>query len=397
LWLACSVNAQEAEKKSDFGIRFSGFVKTDFWYDSRQVVGSRDELFLFYPKSPLPDISGKDINARGNFNFTAMTSRLTGHIKGPDAFKAKTSGMLEGDFSGVTNNDINGLRLRHAWVKLQWENTGLLIGQWWHPMFVTEVVPTVVSLNTGSPFQPFIRNPQATITHKHGKLNTLFSVIGQRDNSSDGPKGFSPDYMRNAIMPNLHLQFNYSCEKRIAGLAADYKVLRPRLLTDSLIKTAETISTWAAMGYFKYKSGLWEAKAKAIYGQNLTEHLLMGGYAESRIDSSTGHVSYTPMNNLMAWGNIVYGKKVQVGLFAGYSKNYGANEDIQGKIYGRGANIDYLWRIAPSITFVSGKTQFSTELEYTAAAYGTPDIRGMVKNPEEVSNLRLLFTAFYFF
>jgi len=386
-----------AQETPSFGIRFSGFVKTDFWYDSRQVIGSREELFLFYPKKIQAGADGKDLNAGGNFNFTAITSRITGKISGPDAFGAKTSGLIEADFSGTTNMDINGLRLRHAFVNLKWERSSLLLGQWWHPMFATEVLPTVVSLNTGAPFQPFIRNPQATFTQQFGKQSLVISAISQRDNSSDGPKGFSPDYMRNAIMPNLHLQLFRKCEKRVAGIAGDYKILRPRIITDSLHQTAETIGTWAAMGYFRYQSGKWDAKGKAIYGQNLSEHLMMGGYAERSIDSLSGHITYTPLDNLMVWGNLLYGKKHQVGLFAGYSKNYGAKEDIGGKIYGRGADIDYVWRIAPSYNITSGKTQFSTELEYTVAAYGVPDIRGKVTNPQAVANWRLLFTAFYYF
>jgi hypothetical protein len=54
-------------------------------------------------------------------------------------------------------------------------------------------------------------------------------------------------------------------------------------------------------------------------------------------------------------------------------------------------------RIAPSISFISNKAQLSTELEYTAAAFGKPDSHGLVKNTANVSNLRLLFTVFYFF
>jgi hypothetical protein len=111
------------------GIRFKGFVKSDYWYDTRQVVASREELFLFYPKEKRL-VDGKDVNAEDYVNFSPVTSRLTGLISGPDAFGAKTSGVIEADFSGVTNADINGFRLRHAYGILRWEKSELLFGQY---------------------------------------------------------------------------------------------------------------------------------------------------------------------------------------------------------------------------------------------------------------------------
>lgn len=99
---------ENQEEKKKFGIHFKGFVKSDYWIDSRQIVGVREDLFLIYPMHEQKDINGKDINAAPIFNFSPITSRLTGVITGPDAFDAETSGVIEADFSGVTNADING-------------------------------------------------------------------------------------------------------------------------------------------------------------------------------------------------------------------------------------------------------------------------------------------------
>ncbi|MBS4013390.1 MAG: hypothetical protein KGZ97_06475 [Bacteroidetes bacterium] len=388
---------EEKKQESESFFKLKGFVKSDYWYDSRSVVAAREDLFLLYPRNEFPDVNGFDIYGDPSFNFSAITSRIAGVIKGPDAFNAKTSGLIEADFSGVTNADINGFRLRHAYMKLEWEKFDLLLGQWWHPMFATEAVPTVISLNTGAPFQPFIRNPQVSLTYKEGTLRILAAAIAQRDNSNDGPIGVSPDYIRNSGMPNFHLQMFHLRENTTAGIAADYKLLRPRLATDSLYKTAANIGTYAFMGYLRYHKDKLDIKTKAIYGQNLSEHLMMGGYAESTVNPIDKYVTYTPLNHLSMWWNIVYGKQIQSGLFLGYSRNFGASDFVEGKIYGRGHNIKYLYRVSPHISFISGKMQFSTELEYTAAAYGTPDNRAIVHDTKEVSNIRLLFTAFYFF
>lgn len=390
-----------AEEEKPFSLRLTGFVKSDYWLDSRTVVAAREDLFLLYPANVLPDSEGKDINGDPVFNFSAVTSRIATVLQGPDAFGAQVSGLIEADFSGVTNSDINGFRLRHAYLKLDWEHWGLLLGQWWHPLFGAEVIPTVVSLNTGAPFQPFIRNPQATLTYQTGSSRWLISMISQRDNASDGPKGTSPDYIRDAMFPNFHLQYTRTNGSMTTGLAADYKVIRPRrfVVDDELQMqyTSETLGTFAFMAYGRYRHQKLDIKGKTIYGQNLSEHVLMGGYAESHVDLSSGTIRYTPVSSLSAWGNILYGDRVVAGFFAGYARNLGASDEIVGDFFGRGKDIAYVYRLSPSLTFNSGNVALCTELEYTAAAYGIPDARGRVKNHDEVGNLRLLFTALYFF
>lgn len=387
----------DKDEEKNWGISFSGFIKSDYWYDSRQVVASREDLFLFYPDNEFFDKHGNDINASSAFNYSAITSRLLGKISGPDAFGAKTSGLIEADFSGVSNADINGFRLRHAYGKLSWERSELLFGQFWHPMFVVEVFPNVISLNTGAPFQPFIRNPQISFTQFFGNFNVNLSLLSQRDNSSDGPLGFDNTYMRNTLTPNVHLQLQYRGNNHVLGAAGDYKRLRPRLYSDSLVSTNETIGSYAFMGYWKYSDNDFTWQCKGIYGQNLTEHLMLGGYALRTKDIESGIETYTPTNHLSFWGNVVYGRNIRFGLFAGYAKNLGTSHENLGVYFSRGENIDYLYRIAPSVSFISNSVQISTEVEYTAAAYGEPDNMGIIKNSKEVSNIRGLLTFFYFF
>jgi hypothetical protein len=397
--LSLSAIAQDKTQndESKWGIHFSGFVKNDFWYDSRQVFTTREDLFLFYPLNEKLDAEGKDVNAGAVFNFNAMTTRLSANITTPDAMGAKISGLIEGDFSGVSNSYINGLRLRHAYVKLKWNHAELLIGQYWHPMFTTDAVPSVISLNTGAPFQPFIRNPQISLTGIFGNFRIMGAFITQRDNANDGPDGMTSQYMRNAIMPNAHLQFQYKSEHHAAGIGGDYKILKPRVLNYMNEVTTGRIGSWAMLAYYKFSAGKLCVKVKGIYGQNLTEHLLLGGYAVKSLDSVSGEYTYTPTNHLFTWLNITYGKKFQGGLFAGYAKNFGTSDENTGTYYTRAKDIAYMYRISPSFSYVAQKLQLSLEAEYTVAAYGTPDIKGIVKDTKEISNLRLLFTVFYNF
>ena len=178
LFLFSGAYSQDStEVKTKIKIQIHGFVKTDYWYDSRQVAYAREGLFTLFPKDVELDKNGQDINAEPSFNYSAITSRLNFKIDGFDAFGAKTFGYIEADFSGMSNVTINTFRLRHAYLQMSWKNTDLLMGQYWHPMFVTEVFPTVISLNTGAPFQPFIRNPQFRITQHFGNLKMIAAAL----------------------------------------------------------------------------------------------------------------------------------------------------------------------------------------------------------------------------
>jgi hypothetical protein len=137
--------------------------------------------FSLCPEPVNPDINNIDKNAQPNFNFLAIQSRLSGKITGPDAFGAKTSGLIEGDFFAQANDNINLFRMRHAFIKLNWKNTELLTGQYWNPFFVTGCFPNTVSFNTGTPLQSFARNPQVSLTHSFGNIILVAAALSQRD------------------------------------------------------------------------------------------------------------------------------------------------------------------------------------------------------------------------
>lgn len=387
----------QGEAKSGFGISFSGFVKTDIIYDSRQTAGIREGHFLLYPLPELLDKNKDDINAKGNFQMLSLQSRLAGKITGPDAFGAKTSGLLEAEFFGTADGDMNGFRLRHAYVNMDWGQISLLVGQTWNPFFVTDVSPGTVSFNTGAPIQPFARNPQIKVVYTSGDLKFIGVAYTQRDFQSLGPGGSSTSYIRNSGFPALHAQFQYNKDGNVFGAGVDLKSLLPKLSTAQNYKTDETISSFALIGYGKITGEKLTVKAEAVYGGNMTDLLMIGGYAVKSTNLS-GFEEYTAIKTMSVWGEISTGKEVELGLFAGYSKNMGADDPITGAIYSRGADIDNILRISPRVQWNSGKTRIGLEFDYTSAGYGITDKadKGKVKNVSNVSNLRFL-TAFYYF
>lgn len=385
-----------SQEHKNFGITLGGFVKTDIIYDSREVLALREGHFLLYPVEEKRDVTGTVLNDRSSFNILSIQTRLTGKITAPDVLGAKTSGVIEGAFFGNVEGDINGFRLRHAFVKLEWESSSLLVGQYWHPMFIVESFPDVVSFNTGAPFQPFSRNPQIRFTQKFGYLSLTASAYTQRDFQSSGPQGGSSIYMRNASLPGFHAQAQFQFPGVLFGFGGDFKTLKPRIVTEKNYLTDETVSSYAGIAYGKINSGDFSIKVEGVYGQNLTDLLMLGGYAVYEKSATTGIEKYTSTNTYSVWSEIIYGKDFQFALFAGYTKNDGTEKQVTTN-YTRGFNIDYIYRVSPRLIINSGKFRVAGELEYTTAAYGTPDLKGKVLNSQEVSNLRLLGAVYLFF
>jgi hypothetical protein len=418
LMVTSIASGQDKKEEPKFGITFSGLLKTDFFYDSRQAVSIREGHFLLYPENKKPDLYGNDINAKDHFGILSIQSRLTGKITGPDLLKAKTSALVEADFFGNENAsfpDVNGLRLRHAIIKLNWNNTELLVGQYWHPLFIPECFPDVVSINTGAPFQPFSRNPQIRLTQKVNNIKLIVAATSQRDFSSNGPDGASPKYLSNAVLPDMNVHLQYSglfneTNEFLIGAGAEYKQLVPRLFSQSdknlkdgvdsiYIASDEHISSYAVTLYSKLRLKSVTIKAYAIFGGNLFDQVMLGGYSVSSVNiSNQMSYEYAPVKNMSVWTDLSTNGKTQVGLFAGYTRNLGTENDNTEVYYSRGSNINYVFRVAPRIVFNMSKLRISTELEYTSAQYGKTDTKGVVNsNLITVSNLRVLTAMYYFF
>lgn len=402
------------QDEAKFGIKFSGYVKNDIFFDSRQSENLREGHFLLYPLNTSYDSDSADINAQPSFNMLSIQSRLRGEISAPDALGAKTSGVLEAEFFGTSNADINGFRLRHAFVKLNWKTTELIIGQTWHPMFVSACAPDVVSANTGSPFQPFSRNPQIRVTQKAGPLKIMAAVLSQRDFASTGPEGISSKYLRNSAIPDMQAQLYYAKSTTdlkneiVAGIGGGYKIIKPRLVTDSSYKTNTKLGSLSAIAYFKIKCNNIQWKLEGVYGQNMYDMMMLGGYAVQYDTVAENLVKddkqYTNLHVFSVWSDFgVAVKKFQFAIFGGYTRNMGSWHNVSNwtsasSFYARGSNIQSVCRVSPRVVYSTGKFRVALEGEYTAANYGA-DISSLAQltNLKTVSNIRVLLGVFYYF
>jgi len=392
--------AQETENEKQFGVKLSGFVKNDFIFDTRQTVAAREGHLLLWPAPYMPDNDGADINEGLNFNFLSIQTRLKGSITGPDAFGARTSGVIEGSFFGTTNSDINGFRLRHAFAKLKWENSEILFGQTWHPMFNTASFPGTVSFNTGLPFQPFSRNPQLRLTRNMGDLSLVVTFLSQRDFfCADGG-----ETLRNSGLPESHIQMVYHQKNDehmeiLAGIGWGYKQIRPRLVTPLNYVENARVPSSTSQAFVKLKIKPLTIKLQGIMGENTYDIMGISSYGVTSIDPSTGLQEYTATGSAGGWMEIhSNGEKFQAGIFAGYIKNQGANQTIiPGSVSGSRSNIEYVSRIAPRLIYNAGKVRIALEFEVTTAAFGTIQADATVENSTAVTNYRTLLGAYYFF
>lgn len=402
LTFGLSLLAQNEQKTS---IKFSGFVKTDFFYDTRQTSASnglREGHFYLFPDSILYDKDSVDINDKDAFHILNIQTRLRAAITGPDALGAKTSGLVESEFFGTNEADLNGLRLRHAFLKLNWKKTELLFGQYWHPMFPVHAIPGTISFNTGVPFIAFSRNPQVKVSQNLlPTLSVNVTAFGERDFASTGPDGTSSRYIRNSNLPGINgeIVFKSDSIQLILVGGINYFNLVPEIRTNKMYFTDEKVTSTSYYGYLQKKFKNIVFKAGGYYAQNAHNIMMIGGYAiADTVDKTKGLKKYTSLTTATGWVDAQFNvKKWQIGLYGGYAKNMGANKDINGKLFVRGANIDYLYRVSPRISYVHDKLTFATEVEMTTAGYGRPQKNGTVVQTQEVQNIRYLFAVIYNF
>jgi len=406
--IALAVEGQEEKK---FGIKFSGFVKNDFFWDSRTTVAAREGHFLLWPTPENLDENGEDINSVSSFNFLSIQSRLGASITGPDAFGAKTSALIEGDFFAQANANINLLRLRHAFVKLNWTHLEVMAGQYWNPLFVTGCFPGTVSFNTGTPLQSFARNPQIRFTYKTGGISILAAALAQRDYSNVGEIGGSSIYLRNSSVPDMHLQVHYGTNKEsgmnlLAGAGMAYKTIVPRTVSvngsGQSYKVKEKVGGITAIAFTKLTTDPVTVKVQVRYGENISDLLAISGFGVTDIlDPATGERAYTPLKSMTVWGEVHSNGNPQVGLFGGITSNNGTKEALASPgtdVFGRATSIRTLYRISPRIIYNAGKVRLAAEVEYTNAAYGSDyDEFHIPSETTAATNLRALFAVYYFF
>ena len=425
--------AQEKEKPS---FKFYGFVRNYACYDTRESLTSNSEQFYYMPKDIKLDANGEDLNAQDNIMLLSITTRLGLNVSGLEFLGSKTSAKIEADFAGFgTSNTV--LRIRQAYAKMDWEHSKVLVGQAWHPA-MGDMMPDVFSLETGAPFTPFSRTPQIRYDYETKNVKLTATALYQFQYTSYGPNGASFDYARNAIVPEMYFQGTIKSGDFMMGLGVDVLTLKPRTqynVTEKSIvntpvvdangnkiyydeagfiasegkpvyvqSTKETTKTYKSNDqlmisvtptlFASYKKGNWGVKGRVTYAQNAAHMSMISGYAVTE-KLENGDWKYSSINSIGGWVDATYKLNLKKGYFtfccfAGYTKNLGCMNEIKGDIYMRGEkNMDYMWRVAPSILYTHNAMQIGVEYNPTTVGYGKPDSKYNMSDVHAVTNHRI--------
>lgn len=395
-----TVSGSFAQMK-DFKFKFYGQIRTDLYYNSRANEETVDGLFYMYPKDKVRDEDGNDLYSTPNSNFYTLYSRLGVDVAGPKLGKANTSAKVEVDFRG-TGSSYSVIRLRHAYLNLDWGKSALLLGQTWHPLF-GDVSPQILNLSVGAPFQPFSRAPQIRYRYTHKNFQLTGAAVWQSQYLSQGPAGKSQEYMKKGCLPELYIGADYKNGGLLAGAGIEFLSLKPR--TEAMgengkkYKVDERITTLSYEAHVKYTNKDWFVGAKSVLGSNLTQASGLGGFGIKSLDERTGEQEYTPIRVSSSWLNVVYGRKWKPGIFAGYAKNLGTSDElVSSKLYGTGTNLDQLMTAGAELTYNVPHWKFGLEYTLTSAWYGSLDMpTGKIKDTHAVCNNRIVAVAMFMF
>ena len=170
-----SVNVRWPELISEGNkLKFYGFMRLDLIFDSQQPNNAQSILFI---KSPDPR-TGTD---NGDFAMHPRLTRFGIDYSGPRIAKlgdAKLTGKLETDFqNGGGSESRQAIRIRHAYLRLDWKEFNVLAGQTWD--IVSPLFPTVNSdtlqWNAGNIGD---RRPQFRATYEPKAGKGKFSFAG---------------------------------------------------------------------------------------------------------------------------------------------------------------------------------------------------------------------------
>lgn len=363
------------QKSNPYELEIYGFVRNDFSFDSRKTLASVGELFNFIPMDNNFNTFGEDLNAIPSTRFLAVVSRLGFNVKSPVFNGMYINAKIETDFCGAGAN-YNMFRIRHAYIGLNWKHHQIIAGQNWHPM-AGDLLPSIVSLNTGAPFNAFSRTPQLRYNAKLNAFTLSAAAIYQFQYTSTGPDGASTKYQVYGGTPEVYIGATYAANGLKLGIGGEFMSLCPRStaeINSVTKKVNERVNSFATQLFAQYTTKNFTIAAKSIYGQNTGHLLMMSGYGYK--ENEDGSRNYAPLTQSSTWMTLAYHTarekhNIRATVLGGCMKNFGANQDLD-KVYVRGYdNIDQMFRVAPSIQYLYKGLVVGLEYEYTGVMYGT--------------------------
>lgn len=407
----------------EYTFAVSGCINPEISVNTRQVSSGRTGQEVLYPQPRVYDAESCDINSVGDTTLSPLNSRMKLHVAGPPAFGSdQTDMVLSTDFRGVSDDVREVARLCKSYIHFRWHKTHLTCGQDNHPMYLDDCSPNRVSYAGAAPFEGNTRVPQIKVikeihNQEKGCTDELWLQLyshgrGLRDL---GPEGPGTQYIRNAHVPAIALQWRKFYKSYVFGLLGGYKRILPRL-ESSIVINAETkkykdthaLNSGYIGTYVCSKTERAHIQTKALYLWGGGDTGMFSGYGVDQRSAHTGRQTYTNLRTLSLWGDIEwYGHcydSFAPGLFIGFSANKGASNDLytdpttnEPIVYATEKKLDYLFRLAPRVWWESGPVKVGCEVTWDRAAYGTMVTSGKIQDAQSVNNINILVGLFYYF
>lgn len=360
---AQTLMANDTIQPTKFTFKFGGRIDLEIYSDTYKSVESRNGLQYMFPAKPEYNSKGEDINyqprlrlgvAPSRFNFTATATNVLG---------ATVSGFIEVDFMGVSDNVFSTLRMRHAYINMEWRNRSLLLGQTSHLTMADEAATNTVTFGGGYSLYPLNRPVQVQFRQNLGKYSNITIAAAM----FGGTIGNEQSY---AMLPDLQIRYTGGNPSNfVYGVVAGVKSTKPRTLTADSLRTSQKVIALDAAIFARYTFGAGYAiRLYGIWGQDLSALSILGGYAPLYSERNEDDYGYAPTSAVSAFLDFespVYNDKGwQWGVFAGWQQNLGSFREIdltQASIPNMGAN--YYFRVAPRL-YYHFKKHLTFGLEY---------------------------------
>jgi hypothetical protein len=282
-------------------IRLYGFLRLDLDFDSQHPNNTQNPLFITSPDAR----AGGTTN--GDYSMHPRLTRFGIDYAGPHIAKlgnAKLSGKVETDFANGGSESRQIIRIRHAYLRLDWKEAALLAGQTWD--IVSPLFPTVnndsLMWNAGNVGD---RRPQLRAAYEpkagRGKLSFIGGIgltgaidAQDLDNNGfrDGEESGRPD-MQGRIgysyplgkdrTASIGLSGFYGFE-RTARPVAGRTVFHPQLFNVDFTIPLATRLSWRGEGWWgRNMSDIRGGAGQAINLSNGREIRGRGGWSEANI------------------------------------------------------------------------------------------------------------------
>lgn len=188
---------------SRYDVTFGGFVKYDLGYSTQN--SHADPSYAYRNSSSDRAVLADEY---GNTYMSGAETRFNFLIKGPELWGAKTSAFIEGDFRGTTTgNAYGGFQLRHAFMKMNWQSSELLIGQayqqWGMPYYAAQI-----GADDFKQYLKGIRTPQIAYRFFMGKEFNAMIGLTSATEWSGTTRGYNDGYARSS-WPGLQGEIAY--------------------------------------------------------------------------------------------------------------------------------------------------------------------------------------------